>query len=130
MRNVLLTFALVTLSGCATNNLYVAHDTVIGLNAKLSDTRQQGSLVIGYDRDYVTMIPKSVTVVDDNGVVKKDAMASIGCNRVQVQGAQLVEYRDFVITGDAAIALAKDLSGDTKVFDCTVTDGAGRGGAG
>lgn len=121
----MISIAFATLSGCATNNLYVAHDTVIGLNAKLSDTRQQGSLVIGYDRDYVTIIPKSVTIPDGKGGVKKDAMASLGCNRVQVQGAQLVEYRDFVITGDAAIALAKKLNGDTKVFDCTVTDPAG-----
>ncbi|WP_353314762.1 hypothetical protein [Shimia sp. NS0008-38b] len=100
----------------------MAHDTVIGINAKLSDTRQQGRLVIGYDRDYVTIIPKSVTVSDGNGGTKKDVMASIGCNRAKVKGARLVQYSDFVVTGDAAVSLASKLNGTTTVFDCEVTD--------
>jgi hypothetical protein len=111
--------AIVSLSGCEAKNLYVAHDTVIGINAKLSDTRQQGRLVIGYDRDFVTIIPKSVQG-DEKG--EKDAMASLGCNRVKLKGTQLIQYSDFVATGPAAIQLARKLNDTTTVFDCKVTD--------
>jgi hypothetical protein len=110
--------AIILLSGCEAKNLYVAHDTVIGINANLSGDRRKGRLVVGYDRDFATIIPKSV----DLGNGKKDVMASLGCNYIQITGANLTGYRDLVVSGDAAIELATKLDSKTKLFDCSLDE--------
>ncbi|MCP5086392.1 MAG: hypothetical protein GY952_06280 [Rhodobacteraceae bacterium] len=102
------------ISACEAQNLYVAHDTVVGINAQLSQDRQKGRLVVGYDRDFATIIPRSV----DMGNGREEVMSSLGCNHIVVDGISLTEYRDMVVTGDAAIALAKELEGRGELFKC------------
>ncbi len=108
------------LSGCEARNLYVAHDTVVGLNAQLSEDRKKGRLVFGYDRDFVTIIPKSVDKdkKSPDDPHREEVMASLGCSHIVVDGIYLTEYRDMVVTGDAAKALAKKLDGRDKLFEC------------
>lgn len=90
-------------AGCAPTSLYVAHDTVLGVNAKVDKGRQEGQLVIGYDRDFATVIPK--TVPTDTG---RDAMSLVHCSNVRVEGIYLDEYSDFTATGTAAKNVAAD----------------------
>lgn len=107
-------------AGCEANNLYVAHNTVIGVNASVSPDRQQGQLLIGYDRDFVTVIPKSVDKTVKTG--KKDVMALLNCTQVEVDGIFLSKYTDSIASGEAAILFARQLAQEqkptTNLFDC------------
>lgn len=120
MKHTLTLFAavssMVMLSGCAAQNMYMAHDTSIGIKAQLSADRQKGSIALGYKRDYVAIIPKSVEQGQPAG--QSDVMASMGCSRVETQGARLIGYSDAVATGAVAIELAKDVDAQSKLFDC------------
>ena len=102
------------LCGCEASNLYVAHDAVVGVSAQVSADRQQGRLIIGYDRDFITIIPKSV----DNADAKRDAMALLGCTRLKVGGIFLSEYTDVIASGEAAKRFAQKVNDDDAFFDC------------
>lgn len=107
------------LPACEPRNLYVAHDTVVGVNAKVSQDRQQGQLVIGYDRDFVTVIPKSVD--DPSGQNKKDAMALLSCTELEVDGIFLSKYVDITASGEAAKNFASRIQDDNNFFNCNFT---------
>lgn len=93
------------IAGCAPKRLYVAHDTVLGINAKVNEARQQGQLVIGYDRDFATIIPTSVKYAG-GAEGETDAMALVQCTELQVDGIFLSKFSDFTATGQAAIDLS------------------------
>lgn len=106
------------LCNCAPKNLYVAHETVLGLNAKVNQARQQGQLLFGYDRDFVTVIPTQVKVLresseksseksEENQSFETDAMALVHCTRLMTDGIYLGEYTDFTATGVAADLVAQ-----------------------
>ncbi len=99
----LLVPAVAALSACEAKNLYIAHDTVLGINAALDQGRQQGQLVIGYDRDFAAVVPKTVEADDGSG--EKDAMALLNCTHLEIKGIYLNRYSDVVVTGEAAKAL-------------------------
>ena len=40
--------------------LYIAHNTVLGLDAAVDTNRQAGRLLFGYDRQFVALAPRSV----------------------------------------------------------------------
>ncbi|WP_299628868.1 hypothetical protein [uncultured Tateyamaria sp.] len=106
---------------CAPQNLYVAHDTVVGVNAKVSADRQQGQLVVGYDRDFVTIVPTSVEAANGD----RDAMALISCTDLEVQSIYLSKYTDITISGAAATAFGEQLNSGSDVFDCNAIGQAG-----
>lgn len=121
--NLFLVPVFFVLASCDAQRLYVAHDTVLGINANVSPNRQRGRLIVGYDRDFTTVIPKSVPRTDAPG---HDAMASLGCTNLEVEGPVLRKYRDLVVTGDAAIALGRQLrTGD--FFECKAETVVGGG---
>jgi hypothetical protein len=66
---------LVLLSACEPTQLYLANHTVIGINAKVNSEQGNGILVIGYDRTFATVIPRSVEQ-RENGLVTRDAMSA------------------------------------------------------
>ena len=101
------------LPACEASNLYVAHETVVGFNAQVSQDRQQGRIVLGYDRDFITLVPKSVDVE-----AGKDAMALLSCSELEVTGIFLTRYVDVLASGDAAEALAGKLTDPQRFFDC------------
>ncbi len=113
--NRILPLALLALPACEPNNLYVAHDTVVGLNARVNEGRQQGQLVFGFDRDFATVIPKSVEL--DNG--DADVMALLNCTHLEVDGIYLDRYSDLTATGDAAINLSGTNASEAWVQQCT-----------
>ncbi|WP_306113976.1 MULTISPECIES: hypothetical protein [unclassified Roseovarius] len=112
--------SLVLLPGCDTRNLYVAHDTVLGINAVVNQGRQKGQLVVGYDRDFATVIPKSV---DPTSTGEKDAMALVNCTELEIDGIYLNAYSDVMITGDAAVAHVKSGALTPSKFDCEIEEG-------
>ena len=110
-----LSFLAVT--ACGQKNLYVAHHTVVGVNAAVNMERTSGHLVIGYDRNYVTIAPRSVPI-DDGG---KDAMAALSCSELEVDGLYVTKFVEYLATGKAGIRFARRFgetgeSGD--IFQC------------
>ena len=103
------------LPGCSPNSLYVAHETVLGVNAKVNQGRAQGQLLVGYDRDFATVIPTNVKVP---GTSKTDAMSLVHCSLVKVESIYLDEYSDFTATGDAAANIAADPSKMAAATSC------------
>ncbi|NBC13332.1 MAG: hypothetical protein GVY09_08300 [Gammaproteobacteria bacterium] len=103
-----LSFGLVLLIGLAAcggqRGLYVAHDTAVGVHGAVNTEKQSGHLMIGYDRDFATIIPRSVPV--DEGSEDRDVMSLFGCNAVETEGIFLVRYTENIATGDAAADLA------------------------
>ena len=92
------------LSNCAPHGLSIAHDTVLGINAKVNNTGTQGQLVVGYDRKFGTVIPTDVE--DPTRPGETNAMALVNCTRLVVDGIYLDEYSDFTATGLAAETIA------------------------
>ena len=107
-----LLLAALTLAACDANQLYIAHDTVLGLNANVNSARTSGKLVFGYDRQFGTLIPKSVSVEEDqNGSSKgREAMAVLACSDVGVDGIFLTRFVEHLATGQAARNFAKELA--------------------
>lgn len=75
--------SLLLLSACEQNNVYVASNTLIGLNAGVNPAQSTGKIFFGYERDFVAIIPKAVdnpppadTVAAPAGSTTSDAEAS------------------------------------------------------
>lgn len=83
------------LSACAAKNLYVAHDTVIGVNGALNTNNGSGHLLVGYDRHFVGVIPKK----GDSG----EAMAVRACSTLKVKGIKLTRFDESLAIGAAAL---------------------------
>ncbi len=62
-------------AGCEPTNLYVAHTTVVGVNAAMNADQGSGHLIIGYDRHFGAIIPKSVATTEG-----KEAMSVLSCS--------------------------------------------------
>lgn len=117
LKRILVFSLALALSGCG-DNLYIAHDTVVGINAAVSTDRQQGQFVLGFDRDFAAIVP----VIEPGGtdamgrtLESREAMSVFGCSRVETESIFLTRYSDVVATGSAALDLAETLGrGDTS----------------
>ena len=121
MRRTLVISALATLAltGCEARNLYVAHDTVVGLNGRFSENRQAGKLVIGYDREFITLVPKGSDPTPDDSNDDRDVMSSLGCSYLETSGVSLTRYSDLVMTGKAAKNMAAKITSQSdSLLDC------------
>ena len=112
------------LSACEPVNLYVAHSTVVGLNAAGSADRGSGHLIIGYDRHFGAIVPKSVPVEEG-----EEAMSVLSCSDLKVDGIFLAGFTEYLATGRAATGFAKVVASDAdpaqktamdQMFDCYV----------
>jgi hypothetical protein len=76
--------------------------------------------MVGYRRDFATLVPKSVPT--ENAAGQRDAMASMVCSELVVDGIWLNKYVEYVATGDAAISFAGHLKSNPtpadEFFDC------------
>jgi hypothetical protein len=106
------------LTACGTANLYIAHDTVVGLNAVVDSQRTSGRLSIGYDRNFGTYVPAAVPAQDGSG--GKEAMSVVSCSELKVKGIWLSNFTEYLGTGEAAerFAAAVSKGGQSEVFDC------------
>ncbi|HMD65447.1 MAG TPA: hypothetical protein VKG22_02200 [Stellaceae bacterium] len=121
-----ITLLFVLLSACEPAQLYLANHTVIGINAKVNPEQGNGILVIGYDRTFATVIPRSVEH-QENGLVTRDAMSALVCSNLVVDGITIRRYTESLATGKAAKMFADNLGGQNHAvaaakikdfFDC------------
>ena len=112
------------LSACEPVNLYVAHSTIVGLNAAVSVDRSSGHLIVGYDRHFGAIVPKSVPVEEG-----KEAMSVLSCSDLKVDGIFLAGFTEYLATGRAATGFAEAVAkitdpaqktGMDQMFDCYV----------
>jgi hypothetical protein len=106
------------LGACEVNQLYTASHTNIGINAAVKPDMTEGSLMVGYQRDFVTLVPKSVPDTEAPG--NRDVMAALVCTDLVVSGIWLNKYVEYVATGKAARDFAAKLKGSSasQFFDC------------
>jgi hypothetical protein len=108
------------LAACEPKQLYIAHNTVIGVDAAVNADRTAGQLMIGYDRQFVALVPKSVPE-QGAGSESREAMAALVCSKLEVDGIFLTEYSERLATGDAAVEASNTIAKDPKrmsIFDC------------
>ena len=104
------------LTGCEPNQLYFASHTVVGVNAAVNPEQTSGWLIIGYDRTFATVIPRSVTPAA--GGQPRDAMSVLACSSLSVKGITIKRYTELIATGEAAKTFAAKLRAvDTKGGD-------------
>lgn len=135
IRLALVSACVVTLlTGCEANQLYIGSQTVVGINAAVNRDLTSGWLVVGYDRSFATVIPRSAPMQagDDQTSVqrqdastagqKRDAMTVLGCSNLAVNGVTIKRFTESIATGQAAATFAKKLGADTgdvkDFFDC------------
>ena len=113
------------LAGCEANQLYVVSRTVVGVNAAVNPELTEGAIFVGYDRSFATVIPRSVKVRDkETDVEKKEAMTSLACSSLAVNGITVKRFTESIATGEAAHIFAKklhqtaDASSVKDFFDC------------
>ena len=113
------------LAGCEANQLYVVSRTVVGVNAAVNPEMTEGAIFVGYDRSFATVIPRSVKVKDkQTNAEKQEAMTSLACTHLAVNGITVKRFTESIATGDAAHIFAQKLhtaAGDSSVkdfFDC------------
>jgi hypothetical protein len=103
----LLGAGLSVLAGCEANQLYLAYRTNVGISASVNPEMTEGSLVIGYRRNFATIVPKSVPLTDDPA--GRDAMSALVCSDLVVTGIWLNSYVEYLAAGKASQTFAKHL---------------------
>ena len=104
--------ALTALTGCEPNQLYMASHTVVGVNAAVSPDQTSGWLVVGYDRTFATVVPRSVQT--PSGSQTRDAMSALACSSLSVKGITIKRYTESIATGEAAKSFANKLEDTTR----------------
>jgi hypothetical protein len=131
------------LAGCANwgKQLYVAHDTKLGIDASINTATTSGSIDLGYDRRFVTWVPRSVEI-DEDGVDGKvisdqdgdgqdeakarEVMSVIACSNLRVGIVSIDYYDEAMATGRAAVRFARALANNEQdaqdYFRCFTAD--------
>ena len=94
--------AVTLLTGCEANQLYLASHTVVGINAAVNPEQTNGWLIVGYDRSFATVIPRSVPGRAKTATPTRDAMSVLACSSLSVKGITIKRYTESVATGEAA----------------------------
>lgn len=135
---------LLALGAC--QNLYIASDTHAGIQASLNTARTAGKLSIGWERDFIVLIPRSVDVVkatedmekreganaasgqsntDDPTGGKYEAMSVASCTDFDTDGIYITRFEQKLATGYAAHRLMRSMrEGEGALFrmGCFVAD--------
>jgi hypothetical protein len=105
--------AVTMLTGCEPNQLYIASHTVVGVNAAVNPELSKGWVVVGYDRTFATVIPRSVPGQDEKTKVqKREAMSALACSNLAVNGITIKQFTESLATGEAARMFAENLGGN------------------
>jgi hypothetical protein len=127
----------VALTACDPTNLYVASNTVIGVNGAMNTDQATGHLIVGYDRRFAAVIPKSATIVDpETGEPvptehpeAREAMSVLSCSQLEVDIIFLTGFSEYLATGEAARRFAHEVSKRSVIkrdeaigqfFDCYI----------
>lgn len=106
--------------------LYIAHNTAIGVDAAVNADRTAGHLTVGYDRRFLALAPKAVPEEAEPGepqpsVDAREAMAALVCSELEVDGIFLTKYNEKLATGKAARNAAEVIAANPdrkSIFDC------------
>jgi hypothetical protein len=131
------------LAACEPRQLTLGARTIVGINAQINPEQTTGSVVIGYDRTFAAIVPRSA---DPSPAAPgsappanagRDAMAALVCSDLKVEGITIRSYTDSMATGDAAVRFASNLGNNRAaigdLFSCfraRPTTGGGNGGGG
>lgn len=127
----------VGLTACDPTNLYVASNTIIGVNGAMNTEQTAGHLIVGYDRRFAAIVPKSAPIVDPKtgelvpNVDPKahEAMSVLSCSQMEVDTIFLTGFTEYLATGEAArrfaaeVAKKSPLRRDAAIgqfFDCFI----------
>ena len=94
----------------------------VGVNAAVNMERTAGHLVIGYDRNFVTIAPRSVPIGAGAGD-GEDAMAALSCSELEVKGIYLTKFVESLATGEAGIVFAKSFA-QSEFKSTTLSNGS------
>jgi hypothetical protein len=100
------------LTACEPNQLYLASHTVVGVNAAVSPDQTSGWLILGYDRTFATVIPRSAKGKTEDGTQTQEAMSALACSSLSVKGITIKRYTESIATGEAAKKFADQLKVD------------------
>ena len=119
----------------ACQNLYIASDTSVGLQASVNSARTAGKLAIGWERDFVVLIPRSVDVAKQRGDTPdtsdaidgdgdgdgfkrhKEAMSVASCTNFDTDGIYITRFEQKLATGEAARKLMETMrDGEDALF--------------
>lgn len=116
-------------SGCEPTQLYIAHNTVVGLDVAVNTERSAGHLMFGYDRRFVALAPKSVKPLAHDGDEQqsseaREVMSALSCTEVEVDGIFLTKYSERLATGLAARDAANTIKDPqaSSLFRCWDAD--------
>lgn len=121
-RNVVIAFGF-AVTACDAGNLLIAHRSVIGIDAAVNSETTSGQLVIGYDRNFITSVPKSVPI--DTSENEEEAMAVLSCSELEIEGIYLSKFTEYLATGKAARNYSNNKSNEVEIFDCFNTEQMG-----
>ena len=93
-------------ASCEANQLYMGSRTVVGVNAAVNPEQTEGRLVVGYDRDFAAVVPRSAPGASGRG---RDAMSALVCSELAVSGLTIRRYTESLATGEAAATFAANL---------------------
>jgi hypothetical protein len=101
-------------AACESRTLVMGARTIIGINAQVSADQTSGSVVVGYDRDFAAIVPRSVDLSpppsgDPPSANGRDAMAALVCSELKVEGISIRRYSEAIATGEAASTFASKL---------------------
>jgi hypothetical protein len=99
------------LGGCANwgKQLYVAHDTKLGIDASINTATSSGSIDLGYDRRFLTYVPRSVDA-EGGDADAREVMSVIACSNLRVGIISIDYYDESLATGRAAVRFAEALA--------------------
>ena len=111
-RQTLVALVTLLLAGCEPTQLYLVNHTVVGINAAVNPEQTTGTLLLGYDRTFASVIPRSVDRMD--ATRSRDAMSALVCSNLSVEGITIRKYTESLATGEAATKFAAKLSSGSK----------------
>lgn len=127
-RMVVAAGAALALTACQPTNLYIGSNTIVGVNGSMNTEQTAGHLIVGYDRRFAAIVPKSVPTGEGEG---KEAMAVLSCSELKVQGIFLTGFTEYLATGQAALDFSRNVAADktpndgssaamTRFFSCAI----------
>jgi len=129
---VLLTVSTLVVAGCQGppgEHLYIAHNTKLGLDASVNTAVMSGTIDLGYDRHFLTWVPRSVEVEGasgqppaESGSGPREVMSVLACSVIETGVLRPVYYDESLATGRAATkfaaVIAKDRIAADEFFSC------------
>lgn len=111
----------VALTACEPTNLYVGSNTIVGVNGSMNTQQTAGHLIVGYDRRFAAIVPKSVPTGEGDG---KEAMSVLSCSELRVEGIFLTGFTEYLATGEAAKKFAESVAPDDEDDEMPLNDGS------